>query len=112
MTADRYQRHGDAQAGFAGASAANEDRVAFGNQEGAGGELADQALVDRGVSKNELVEVLEDRELGPCGAIADEASLTVRSLGARALTAASMWGPRSKCVSPLRQHRVPSANPI
>jgi hypothetical protein len=36
--------------GFAGARAADEDRVALGVEEGAGGEFANLALIDRGVS--------------------------------------------------------------
>jgi hypothetical protein len=50
--------------GFAGASAADEDGVAFGIQEGAGGEFADQPFIDRGVGKDKRIEVLEQRELG------------------------------------------------
>src|SRR5665213_3853228 len=65
--------------GFAGAGAADEDGVALGVEEGAGGEFAHQSLIDRGISEDELVEILEHRELGASDAIADRAGLPVRS---------------------------------
>jgi hypothetical protein len=52
------------------AGAADEDGVALGVEEGTGGEFAHQAGVDRGVGKDELVEVLEDGESGRTGNLA------------------------------------------
>jgi hypothetical protein len=60
----------------------DEDRIALGVQESAGGELANLALIDRRIGEDELVEVLEDRELGAADTVADRARLTVRVLGA------------------------------
>ena len=68
--------------GFARARAADEDRVALGVEEGAGGEFANLAFVDRRVGEDELVDVLEDRELRAGDAIADRAGLPVGALGA------------------------------
>ena len=68
--------------GFSGARAADEDRVAFGVEEGAGGEFANLAFVDRRVRKDELVDILEDRELRSADAIADRACLSVGAFGA------------------------------
>ena len=48
--------------GFAGAGAADEDRVALGVEEAAGGEFTHQLFIDRRVRKDELVDILED----PC----------------------------------------------
>src|ERR1700735_5579841 len=73
---------GDAQMGFSRARAADEDRVALGVEEGAGGEFANLAFVDRRGREEKLVEVLEDRELRAGDAIADRPRLSVRALGA------------------------------
>jgi len=43
--------------GFACARAADEDRVAFGVEKGAGGQFANLAFVYRGVREDELVDV-------------------------------------------------------
>ena len=66
--------------GFAGAGAADEDGVALGVEEGAGGELAHLALIDRRIGEDEPVEVLEHRELGAGDAIADRSRLSVGAL--------------------------------
>jgi hypothetical protein len=55
--------------GFAGSGAADEDRIAFGVQEGAGGEFANLPFIDRRIGEDELVEIFEDRELGSADAI-------------------------------------------
>src|SRR5271169_1316593 len=68
--------------GFSRARAADEDRVALGVQEGACGEFANHAFIDRRVCEDELVDVLEHRELRASDAVADRASLPVRALGA------------------------------
>src|SRR6187455_67780 len=68
--------------GFAGAGAADEDGIALGVQEGAGGEFANLAFIDRRVAEDKSVEVFEDRELGPADAIADRSRLPVRAFGA------------------------------
>jgi hypothetical protein len=52
--------------GLSGARAANKYRVAFGVEESTGGKLANEPLIDRRIGEDELVEILEDRELG-CG---------------------------------------------
>src|SRR5665213_1383867 len=67
--------------GFAGAGAADEDSIALDVEEGAGGEFAQLALVDRGFGEDERVEVLEDRELGTADAIADREGLTMFAFG-------------------------------
>ena len=68
--------------GFARACAANEDRVAFGVEESAGGEFANLAFIDRRIREDKLVDVLEDRKLRGDDPIADRASLSVGALGA------------------------------
>ena len=68
--------------GFAGASAADEDRVALWRRGTAPvGQFANLPLVDRRVGEYEFVQVLEHPELGPADAIADRAGLPVRALG-------------------------------
>src|SRR3954447_26500849 len=71
----------DAEMRLARAGAANEDRVALGIQERPGGQFAHLALIDRGLGKDEPIEVLEHRKLGPAQAIADRAGLPMRALG-------------------------------
>jgi hypothetical protein len=56
---------------LSGAGAADEDSIAFSIEEGAAGEFAQLALVDRGLGEDERVKVFEDWELGPADAIAD-----------------------------------------
>src|SRR5271168_1202105 len=80
--ADDRRSYGDAKMGFARACAADEDRVAFGVEEGAGGEFANLHFIDRRIREDELVDVLEDRELRADDPIADRASLPVGALGA------------------------------
>src|ERR1700675_4685479 len=63
--------------GFAGSGAADEDRIAFGEVEGAGGEVANLPFIDRRIGEDELVEIFEDRELGSSDEITDRAGLTV-----------------------------------
>jgi hypothetical protein len=63
--------------GFARASSADEDSVALGVEEGAGGQLTHLALIDRRVGEDELVEVFQDRELGGGDAIADRPGLAM-----------------------------------
>ena len=63
--------------GFAGAGAADEDGVAPGVEEGAGGEFAHLVGIDRRIDKDERVEVLEDGEPGTADPIADRAGLAV-----------------------------------
>src|ERR1700691_1988956 len=72
----------EAQVGFARARAADEDRVALGVEEGAGGEFANLALIDWSVREDELVDVLEHRKLRAGDAVADRARLPVGALGA------------------------------
>src|SRR5260370_8529085 len=67
--------------GFSGEGAADEDRIALGVEEGAGGELANLPFIDRRIGEDELVDVLEDRELGSADAIADRAGLPVGAYG-------------------------------
>src|SRR5271167_2334297 len=63
-------------------SHADEDRVAFGVEESAGGEFANLAFIDRRIREDKLVDVLEDRKLRADDPIADRASLSVGALGA------------------------------
>ena len=78
---DDRRGDGDAQMGFAGAGAADEDRIALGVQEGAGGEFTNLPFIDRRIGEDELVQVFENRELGAADAITDRAGLTVCALG-------------------------------
>src|ERR1700689_1803184 len=67
--------------GLSGAGAADEDSISLGIEEGAGGEFAQLALVDRRLGEDERVQVFEDWELGSADAIADRAGLPMRALG-------------------------------
>src|SRR5437660_7145870 len=67
--------------GFSGAGSADEDRIALGIQEGAGGKLANLPFIDRRIGEDELVDILEDRELGTANAVADRAGLPVGAFG-------------------------------
>lgn len=55
----------------------DEDCVALGVEEAAGGEFTHQSFIDRRVREDELVDILEDRELGAADTIADRAGLPV-----------------------------------
>src|SRR5580693_8854197 len=79
--ADNCRGYGDAQMGLAGAGAPDEDCVALGVQEGAGSEFAHLPFIDRRVGKDELVHILENRELGSADAVADRAGLPVGAFG-------------------------------
>src|SRR5271163_4291957 len=70
--ANDRRSHADAKMGFARACAADEDRVAFGVEESAGGEFANLAFIDRRIREDKLVDVLEDRRLRADDPIADE----------------------------------------
>ena len=59
----------------------DEDRIAFGVEEGAGGEFAYLPFIDRSIGEDELVEIFEDRELGSADAVADRAGLPVGAFG-------------------------------
>src|SRR5665213_3949890 len=67
--------------GFASTGAADEDSVALGIQEGAGGEFANQPLIDGRVGEGERIQIFENRELGAGDAIADRAGLTMGAFG-------------------------------
>ena len=56
-SADDRRGHGDAEMGFAGSGAADEDRIAFGVEESAGGEFANLPFIDRRIGEDELVEI-------------------------------------------------------
>jgi hypothetical protein len=56
---------------FSGSGAADQDEVALGVEEGAGGELTDLAFIDRGIGEDEAVEILEDGEPGAADAVVD-----------------------------------------
>jgi len=61
---------------------ADENRVALGVEEDAGGEFANLPFIDRRVCEDELVDVLEHWELRASDPVANRASLPVRALGA------------------------------
>ena len=63
--------HANAEMRFAGARAADENCVALGIEERAGCEFAHLSLVNHRVAEDELVEILQHRELGAADAIAD-----------------------------------------
>ncbi len=79
--ADNCRGYGDAQMGLAGAGAPDEDCVALGVQEGAGSEFAHLPFIDRRVGEDELVDILQNRELGSADAVADRAGLPVGAFG-------------------------------
>ena len=60
--ADDRRGHCNAEMGFSGAGAADEDCITFGIQEAAGGELADLPFIDRRIGEDERVDIFEDRE--------------------------------------------------
>jgi hypothetical protein len=64
-----------------GAGAANQDHVALISDEGAGGEVADQAVVDRRAGKIEVLDVFRLRQLGNGELVFDGARLLLRYLG-------------------------------
>src|SRR5260221_735530 len=72
---------GEAQMVFPGAGPADEDGIALGVEEGAGGEFANLSFIDRRIGEDELVEIFEDGELGAADAIADRACLPVGAFG-------------------------------
>jgi hypothetical protein len=67
---------------LARARSAYEDRVALGVEEAALAEFSNLAFIDRRVGKDELVDILENRELRARDAITDRARLPVGALGA------------------------------
>src|SRR6478735_7525330 len=67
--------------GFAGAGAPDEDRIALGVKEGAGGEFANLSFIDWRFGEDKLVETFEDGELGTADAVADRACLPVGAFG-------------------------------
>jgi hypothetical protein len=71
----------DGDVGLSGAGAADEDRVALLLDEAAGGEIAHQGLVDRRAVEIEVLEVLDDRELGGGELVLDRAGLLLGELG-------------------------------
>jgi len=57
--------------------AADEDRIAFGVEEGGRWQVRELALHRRRIGEDELVEIFEDGNLASCDAITDRAGLTV-----------------------------------
>ena len=66
---------------LAGAGSADEHGVALLGEEGAGGEIADQRLVDRRAGEVEVVDVLGQRQLGDGELVLDRARLLLGDLG-------------------------------
>src|ERR1700728_1021981 len=64
---------------FAVSGSADKDYVALCIEEGAGGQFAHLAFVDRRVGEDELIQVFQHRELGTADAIADRSCLTMRA---------------------------------
>src|SRR6185312_12606069 len=62
--ADESTGNGDGQMRLPGPGAADEDGIALIGDEGAGGEITDQRLVDGGVGEVEVVDILGQRQLG------------------------------------------------
>ncbi len=69
---------GDGQMGLAGLGVADQHGIALMGEEVAGGEVAYQGLVDRGVVEHEVVDVLGERQLGDGDLVLDRASLASR----------------------------------
>src|SRR5436190_23479406 len=90
--------------GFSGAGSADEDGVAPGIEESAGGEFAHLALIDRHVGEDEAVEVFEHGELGIPDAIADASGLPMGaharlgSCSSANLPAICGYRPRARCM--------------
>ena len=78
---DDRRGDGDAQMCFTGAGATDEDRIALGVQECAGGEFAYLSFIDWRIGEGERVDIFQDWELGSADAIADRAGLPVRAFG-------------------------------
>ncbi len=66
--------------GLAGAGAADEDGIALAVEEVAGGQVADQGLVDLGGVEGELVELLGQRQLGDGHLVFDRSRLLLADL--------------------------------
>src|SRR5471030_525300 len=79
--ADHGGGDSDAQMGFAGARAADEDSVALGIQEGTSRQFAHLSLIDGRVGEDEAVEILQHRELGAADPVADRSRLAMGALG-------------------------------
>jgi hypothetical protein len=80
--ADERTGNGDCQMRLAGACPADQDDIALIGDEGAGGEVADQALVDRRAGKIEVLDILGQRKLGDGELVLDGTGLllgTVRN---------------------------------
>jgi len=76
------ERPGDAdgEVGLAGSGAADQHDIALVGDEAAGGQFPDEPLVDRGVGKIELLDVLGQRQLGHGQLVADRAGLLLGDL--------------------------------
>ena len=66
---------------LAGSGAADENRVALVGDEGAVGEIPNQDLVDRCSSEVELLDILDDRQLGDGELVFDGARLLLGVFG-------------------------------
>jgi hypothetical protein len=83
--ADKGAGNGDGQMRLAGACPADQNDIALIGDEGAAGEVADQALVDRRAGKIEVIDVLGQRQLGQRELLFDGAGLLLRYRPARDL---------------------------
>lgn len=76
---------GDGQMGLAGPGAADQHGIALMGEEVAGGEVAYQGLVDRGVVEHEVVDVAGERQLGNGDLVFNRAGLLLADLSVKAL---------------------------
>src|SRR5262249_25190697 len=80
-TADAGAGNGDGQMGLSGSCAADKHDVALFGQEAAGGEIADQRLVDWRTFEAEVVNILGQRQLGDGELVFDRTRLLLTDLG-------------------------------
>jgi hypothetical protein len=89
--ADAGASDGDGGVALAGACAADQHDVALLLDEAAGGEVADQRLVDVGRVEVEVFEVLGERQLGDGHLVLDRARLLLVDLGPEQVAHHLLW---------------------
>lgn len=83
---DAGARDADREMGLAGPRAADQHEIALMIQKVAGGEVADQGLVDLGRFEVELVDLLGQRQFGDGHLVFDRARLLLTDLGGQQIT--------------------------
>lgn len=81
----------DGEMSLAGSGAADQHEVALMIEEVAGGEVADQGLVDFGSVEVELVDLLRERQLGDGHLVFDRTCLLLTDLGGQQIADDPLW---------------------